>query len=77
MLTVSDIIHLIQYYYHTQTYEGAASDVEQFRLENLRGAFLLSFFTSRSDGRPGSKQNRFWLKWEQVGRRLTFALCLT
>jgi 5'-AMP-activated protein kinase regulatory gamma subunit len=38
MLTVSDIIHLIQYYYHTQTYEGAASDVEGFRLENLRGA---------------------------------------
>lgn len=37
MLTVSDLIHLIQYYYHTQTYEGAAADVEHFRLESLRG----------------------------------------
>ena len=37
MLTVSDIIHLIQYYYYTQTYEEAAVDVEHFRLEMLRG----------------------------------------
>nr|AOR81606.1 Snf4 [Phaffia rhodozyma] len=36
MLTVSDIIHLIQYYYYTQTYEGAATDVEHFRLEHVR-----------------------------------------
>ncbi|KAH8120229.1 CBS-domain-containing protein [Phellopilus nigrolimitatus] len=36
MLTVSDIIHLIQYYYHTATYESAAADVEIVRLENLR-----------------------------------------
>ena len=38
MLTVSDIIHLIQYYYHTATYESAAADVENLRLENLRRA---------------------------------------
>ena len=36
MLTVSDIIHLIQYYYHTATYESAVADVENMRLENLR-----------------------------------------
>ena len=36
MLTVSDIIHLIQYYYRTATYETAAADVETVRLEDLR-----------------------------------------
>ncbi|KAG8936911.1 AMP-activated serine/threonine-protein kinase regulatory subunit [Tulasnella sp. 419] len=36
MFTVSDIIHLIQYYYVTSTYDNAAADVEQFRLESLR-----------------------------------------
>jgi 5'-AMP-activated protein kinase, regulatory gamma subunit len=41
MLTVLDIIHLIQYYYHTATYDTAAADVETFRLESLRG--LTSF----------------------------------
>lgn len=38
MLTVSDIIHLIQYYYFTvNSYETAAAQVEEFRLESLRG----------------------------------------
>lgn len=37
MLTVLDIIHLIQYYYHNLNYEAAAADVETFRLELLRG----------------------------------------
>lgn len=37
MLTVLDIIHLIQYYYHTASYDTAAADVETFRLESLRG----------------------------------------
>jgi 5'-AMP-activated protein kinase regulatory gamma subunit len=38
MFTVSDIIHLIQYYYHyTSSYDNAATDVETFRLESLRG----------------------------------------
>ncbi|EPQ60764.1 CBS-domain-containing protein [Gloeophyllum trabeum ATCC 11539] len=36
MLTVQDIIHLIQYYYHTSSYDNAAADVETFRLESLR-----------------------------------------
>jgi len=36
MLTVLDIIHLIQYYYHNLNYEAAAADVETFRLELLR-----------------------------------------
>ncbi|KZP31285.1 CBS-domain-containing protein [Athelia psychrophila] len=36
MLTVLDIIHLIQYYYHTASYEAAAADVEHFKLESLR-----------------------------------------
>ncbi|EAU93032.2 nuclear protein SNF4 [Coprinopsis cinerea okayama7 len=38
MLTVLDIIHLIQYYYRTTaSYEYATTDVETFRLESLRG----------------------------------------
>ncbi|KAF9460841.1 hypothetical protein BDZ94DRAFT_876043 [Collybia nuda] len=36
MLTVLDIIHLIQYYYRTASYDYAATDVETFRLESLR-----------------------------------------
>jgi hypothetical protein len=37
MFTVSDIIHLIQYYYLSSSYDNAATDVETFRLESLRG----------------------------------------
>jgi hypothetical protein len=40
MFTVQDVIHLIQYYYHTSSWEGAAADVEQFRLQSLRGRSL-------------------------------------
>jgi len=38
MFTVSDIIHLIQFYYKstTQTYDTVAADVDLFRLESLR-----------------------------------------
>ncbi|TFK77044.1 CBS-domain-containing protein [Pluteus cervinus] len=36
MLTVLDIIHLIQYYYRTATYDYAETDVETFKLESLR-----------------------------------------
>ncbi|PWN27731.1 CBS-domain-containing protein [Jaminaea rosea] len=36
MLTVNDIIHLIQYYYHHSSYETAKAEVESFRLEGLR-----------------------------------------
>lgn len=36
MLTVNDIIHLIQYYYHHSSYETAKKEVESFRLEGLR-----------------------------------------
>lgn len=36
MLTVLDIIHLIQYYYRTATYDYAEMDVETFQLESLR-----------------------------------------
>jgi len=39
MFTVSDIIHLIQFYYYKATstsYDSVASDVEFFRLESLR-----------------------------------------
>jgi len=41
MLTVLDIIHLIQYYYDTANYEAAAADVETFRLESLRGTYTV------------------------------------
>ena len=45
MFTVSDIIHLIQYYYHyTSSYDNAATDVETFRLESLRGTYPYSSF---------------------------------
>ena len=38
MFTVQDIIHLIQYYYlQSEGYDSVSSDVEQFRLESLRG----------------------------------------
>lgn len=37
MFTVQDVIHLIQYYYHTSSWEGAATDVEGFRLNRIRG----------------------------------------
>ena len=37
MFTVQDVIHLIQYYYHTSSWEGAAADVEQIRLQSIRG----------------------------------------
>lgn len=40
MLTVLDIIHLIQHYYHTASYDSAAADVEHFKLESLRGMRL-------------------------------------
>ncbi|KAJ7487665.1 CBS-domain-containing protein [Mycena galericulata] len=37
MLTVLDIIHLIQYYYKSAvTYDNVKTDVEKFRLESLR-----------------------------------------
>lgn len=37
MLTLSDIIHLIQFYYlKAETFETAAADVETFRIESLR-----------------------------------------
>jgi len=39
MLTVLDIIHLIQYYYRTASYDYAFENVETFRLESLRGPF--------------------------------------
>lgn len=36
MLTVNDIIHLIQYYYRNSSYDSAKREVETFRLERLR-----------------------------------------
>ncbi|CAO1614346.1 unnamed protein product [Sympodiomycopsis kandeliae] len=36
MLTVNDIIHLIQYYYQHSSYETAKKEVDSFRLESLR-----------------------------------------
>lgn len=36
MFTVSDIIHLIQYYWQFSSYDNASQDVETFRLESLR-----------------------------------------
>ena len=49
MLTVSDIIHLIQYYYHTSNFASAATDVETFRLESLRGKPTLERLAQMSD----------------------------
>jgi 5'-AMP-activated protein kinase regulatory gamma subunit len=37
MFTVLDIIHLIQYYYRTSSHDNDKSDVENFRLESIRG----------------------------------------
>jgi hypothetical protein len=33
-VSISDIIHLILYYYHTSSYDNAATDVESFRLDH-------------------------------------------
>jgi 5'-AMP-activated protein kinase, regulatory gamma subunit len=49
MLTVSDIIHLIQYYYHTSTFATAITDVETLRLESLRGKPFLEKSAHMSD----------------------------
>lgn len=46
MFTVSDIIHLIQYYYLHSSYDNAAHDVEHFRLESIRGMLPSSFLYS-------------------------------
>lgn len=43
MLTVLDIIHLIQYYYKSASYEVATEDVEKLKLESLRGEYLIPF----------------------------------
>lgn len=42
MFTVLDIIHLIQYYYRTTSYEDATADVETVRLESLRRTYSSS-----------------------------------
>jgi len=49
MLTVSDIIHLIQYYYHTSNFASAVTDVETLRLESLRGKPSLQRLAHMSD----------------------------
>lgn len=57
MFTVSDIIHLIQFYYKsaTSTYDSVANEVESFRLKSLRGTFTrfpsqaIDFDKSNSD----------------------------
>ena len=36
MFTVQDVIHLIQYYYHTSSWESAPADVEAIRLTSIR-----------------------------------------
>ncbi len=55
MLTVLDIIHLIQHYYNvtTMTYEAAALDVEGLVLEDLRGFQFLSSRHSSEIPVPG------------------------
>lgn len=36
MLTVSDFVHLIQYYYHHMSVEDALQDIEKFEIGDLR-----------------------------------------
>lgn len=47
MLTVLDIIHLIQYYWRTASYDYATEDVETLRLERLRGMSFFQFSSRR------------------------------
>jgi len=49
MLTVLDLIHLIQHYYRTASYDTAAADVETFRLESLRGSTQFTVAALSSD----------------------------
>ena len=58
MFTVSDIIHLIQYYYHTSSYDNASADVETFRLESLRGKYHLLALLSCHSSTPCSDIER-------------------
>ena len=48
MLTVNDIIHLIQYYYKNSSYDNASKDVETFRLEKLKGEWSVSSVDSHA-----------------------------
>jgi 5'-AMP-activated protein kinase, regulatory gamma subunit len=42
MLTLLDIIHLIQFYYlKSENFETAATDVETFKIESLRSLRLI------------------------------------
>lgn len=58
MLTVLDIIHLIQYYYHTASYDVAAADVEHFRLESLRGMYLSCIIHSNDQSSSFQKSRK-------------------
>lgn len=45
MLTLLDIIHLIQFYYlKAETFETAAADVETFKIESLRSTYIAHLY---------------------------------
>jgi 5'-AMP-activated protein kinase regulatory gamma subunit len=47
MLTLLDIIHLIQWYYlKSENFETAAADVETFRIESIRGMALINAYNA-------------------------------
>ena len=58
MFTVQDVIHLIQYYYHTSSWEGAAADVEQIRLQSIRGGSSSS--SSILDAHASAALGKVW-----------------
>ena len=58
MLTVLDIIHLIQYYYRTASYDYAAADVETFRLESLRGDLVNQLPQFSQSHHPQSQRSK-------------------
>jgi 5'-AMP-activated protein kinase regulatory gamma subunit len=42
MFTVQDVIHIIQYYYHTSSWEDVAPNVEHLRLTSIRGKLTIA-----------------------------------
>jgi 5'-AMP-activated protein kinase regulatory gamma subunit len=71
MLTVQDIIHLIQWYYkNASTWDNVTSDVESFRLESLRGPPIhLSDPARRSPITPSRCRESTWRCTSSIAER--------
>jgi hypothetical protein len=70
MLTLLDIIHLIQWYYlKSETFETAAADVETFRIESLRSECYFLPLTFHRGNKIIDPRNRQVLRKNSKSRR--------